>query len=103
MYSLLIVFRLSFSLRTEYKKYPLYDTNAKCIVAPFSNYDTTFHMSYMKNIQISIDREEDFNDQSGSLKSFNTITYALLIISHVAQIMKLVSDFTFNICIPLHF
>ena len=36
--------------------------------------DTTFNMSYMKNTQISIDREEDFNDQSDSLKSFNTIT-----------------------------
>ena len=68
---------MSFSLRTEYKKYPLYDsndTNAKCIVGPFSHYDTTFNMSYMKNIQISIDRQEDFNDQSDSLKSFNTIT-----------------------------
>ena len=94
---------MSFSLRTEYKKYPLYDTNAKCIVAPFSHYDTTFNMSYMKNIQISIDKEEDFNDQSDYLKSFNTITYALLIISHVAQIMKLMSDFTFNVRIPLHF
>ena len=78
-------------------------SKAAVIVAPFSHYDTTFNLSYMKNIQISIDREEDFNDQSDSLKSFNTTTYALLIISHVAQIMKLMSDFTFNICIPFHF
>ena len=98
MYSLLIVFRLSFSLRTEYKKYPLHDTNAKCIVAPFSNYGTTFHMSYIKNIQISIDREEDFNDQSGSLKSFNTITYLC-----TPYNQPCCTNYEINIRIPLHF
>ena len=50
------------SYRLIQKISPLYDTNAKCIVAPFSHYDTTFNMSYMKNIQISIDRQESLNE-----------------------------------------
>ena len=63
-----------FSLRTEYKKDIPYTILMPNVLLGRFHVDTVFNMSYMKNIQISIDREEDFNEQSDSLKSFNTIT-----------------------------